>query len=562
MSTRAQFHQQIVESFSDEDLAMLCNDLGVDPELIPGNEQGKAYWADQIITYFDDRGRMNELIEKLRTERPRLRWAYVPGPTDDLSNMSNRRRWGIWAAVGTSALAIIAIGIFTLTRQSGKVGPLTATPPPTATATATTNTTSVTMPVGRFNIVVADFGQIDANGAVVTSSGASLLSQYMFESLRDELAPVRKDLPGPLKPEIWHDSLGNQIDTKIGLVLGNSADARRNAARALAERLNASMVIYGNLQRNGDRASFTPEFYVAPIREEADELVGQHKLGAPIEVQVIQGNQEQWAQGLRLNQALNTRQQALAFFTLGLIFDFGGDHTSAVGYIERSLKALQSNPDRSGEDIVHFFLGRQHLFLFQLQADHPISEVIAAENAFSQSLQINAAYARGHIGLGGVYLSRVNYLGQTELITATLEQYQQAYEDAQKLLDTQVQNRALVSLGTAYYKRGEIYANEGHDGVAADAAFEQATINIGNALPQIQGQFRLLGQAYLALGNAYSQRAALAKQRGDETGRKQHFDWAVTSYQRCIDQKGKTADETLNTIAGSCQRYLTALKAQ
>ena len=560
MSTRAQFHRQLVESFSDEDLAVLCNDLGVDPELIPGNEQGKAYWADQIITYFDDRGRLNELLARLRTERPRLQWAYVPGPVDVLPHIGNARRLGIWAAVGMSTLAVIAVGIITVMRPFGKANTPTATSLPTMTVT--TNNTAITMPVGRFNIVVADFGQIDANGAVVTSSGASLLSQYMFESLRDELAPVRKDLPGPLKPEIWHDSLGNQIDTKIGLVLGNSADTRRNAARALAERLNVSMVIYGNLQRNGDRASFTPEFYVAPIREEADDLVGQHKLGAPIEVQVIQGNQEQWAQGLRLNQALNTRQQALAFFTLGLIFDFGGDHTSAVSYIERSLKALQSNPDRSGEDIVHFFLGRQHLFLFQLQADHPISEVIAAENAFSQSLQINAAYARGHIGLGGVYLSRVNYLGQTELITAALEQYQQAYEDAQKLLDTQVQNRALVSLGTAYYKRGEIYANEGHDGVAADAAFEQATINIGNALPQIQGQFRLLGQAYLALGNAYSQRAALAKQRGDETGRKQHFDWAVTSYQRCVDQKANTIDETLNTIADSCQRYLTALKAQ
>ena len=560
MSTRAQFHRQLVESFSDEDLAVLCNDLGVDPELIPGNEQGKAYWADQIITYFDDRGRLNELLARLRTERPRLQWAYVLGPVDVLPHIGNARRLGIWAAVGMSTLAVIAVGIITVMRPFGKATTPTATSLPAMTVT--TNNTAITMPIGRFNIVVADFGQLDANGAVVTSSGASLLSQYMFESLRDELAPVRKDLPGPLKPEIWHDSLGNQIDTKIGLVLGNSADARRNAARALAERLNASMVIYGNLQRNGDRASFTPEFYVAPIREEADELVGQHKLGSSIEVQVIQGNQEQWAQGLRLNQALNTRQQALAFFTLGLIFDFGGDHASAVGYIERSLKALQSNPDRSGEDIVHFFLGRQHLFLFQLQADHPISEVIAAENAFSQSLQINAAYARGHIGLGGVYLSRVNYLGQTELITATLEQYQQAYEDAQKLLDTRVQNRALVSLGTAYYKRGEIYANEAHDGVAADAAFEQAIIYIGNALPQIQGQFRLLGQAYLAMGNAYSQRGELAKQRGDETGRKQHFDWAVTSYQRCIDQKGRTADETLNTIAGSCERYLTALKEQ
>ena len=64
VSTRASLRHNLVESFSLEELVLLCDDLGVDSEIIPGSDAGKAYWASQIIGYFVHEDRIDDLLKR------------------------------------------------------------------------------------------------------------------------------------------------------------------------------------------------------------------------------------------------------------------------------------------------------------------------------------------------------------------------------------------------------------------------------------------------------------------------------------------------------------------
>ena len=80
--SRAEFRQNLVSAFSMGELETLCSDLGVDPELIGGKDQGKEHWADQIILYFEQSGRIEQFVARLNALRPNVGWAYAPAMVD------------------------------------------------------------------------------------------------------------------------------------------------------------------------------------------------------------------------------------------------------------------------------------------------------------------------------------------------------------------------------------------------------------------------------------------------------------------------------------------------
>lgn len=110
---------------------------------------------------------------------------------------------------------------------------------------------------GSFNVAVAEFGQISPMGQVEPSASGQRLSEWIFKTLRDEY----KSLP---TVQIWHDNLDlTDKRVTIGLMRGNTPEERSKAAAALAQKINAHVVIYGNLDSNYNSAGFIPEFYVA-----------------------------------------------------------------------------------------------------------------------------------------------------------------------------------------------------------------------------------------------------------------------------------------------------------
>lgn len=74
MLTRAALRQAISQSFSIEELEMLCADLGIDPESIPGRDSGKDYWITQILAHFQRRDQMPALLAALKERRLDVAW--------------------------------------------------------------------------------------------------------------------------------------------------------------------------------------------------------------------------------------------------------------------------------------------------------------------------------------------------------------------------------------------------------------------------------------------------------------------------------------------------------
>jgi formylglycine-generating enzyme required for sulfatase activity len=65
--------QQISEAFSQEELGILCHDLGFDYDELPA-DRGKSGKVVELIRVFHRQNRLSELIAALHTERPNISW--------------------------------------------------------------------------------------------------------------------------------------------------------------------------------------------------------------------------------------------------------------------------------------------------------------------------------------------------------------------------------------------------------------------------------------------------------------------------------------------------------
>ena len=71
-TSRTQLRENLERTFSLEELATLCFDLGLDFESLPGSD--KAGKARELVTYLERRGRIPDLIAVCRARRPNVAW--------------------------------------------------------------------------------------------------------------------------------------------------------------------------------------------------------------------------------------------------------------------------------------------------------------------------------------------------------------------------------------------------------------------------------------------------------------------------------------------------------
>lgn len=412
--------------------------------------------------------------------------------------------------------------------------------------------------VDSFNVAVAEFGQVDAQGRTVESEDGRRLSEWVFRQLQSEYG----ELPTG-EPIVWHDSMGwLEKRAAIGRVEGDTPEARAQAAAELAERLNAHIVIYGNLDAQGNVATFTPEFYVAEVRQEADEVVGPHQLGAPVEMRLpLDPNDPRTNEYLR--SRLGSRADALVWFTRALILDLSGQHEAAYEVLRQAESVLTDWQEEEGKEILYYFLGREALFLSQQDS----AWLEPAEAAFLRSLEINPAYARAHIGLGGVYYQRAQFLAPEERLSApfldqAIAEYAQAVEAGPEASGGQVALKGRLSLGTAYRLLGEAHLFAG-DLEAAAEAFARAVADLEAALPQVDPEdHRLLAQAQLGLGAAYHQWGHTRLLLGDTDAAQDLFTRAEAAYTACIQQaEAEFYDTFLQDLRQeNCEPYRQAVE--
>ena len=137
---------------------------------------------------------------------------------------------------------------------------------------------------GQFNIAVADFGESNAQGHVQATDNGRLLSQWVYDALKNAYA-TNPELAQLTTVEIRHASPGLFGRTvTLGIVAGDTPQAREIEAAKLSDKIGADMVIYGNINHAAP-SGLALEFYIAPqLQPETSALIGRYMLGGVIPV--------------------------------------------------------------------------------------------------------------------------------------------------------------------------------------------------------------------------------------------------------------------------------------
>lgn len=414
----------------------------------------------------------------------------------------------------------------------------------------------------RFNIAVAEVGEMDAEGQMHRSEDGQLLSKWIF----DELVTANEKYEDS-GVEIWHDSLSLlEKRVKLGMVSGATPEARAEAASELASKVDADVVIYGHLTPHESPAEFVLEFYVKPrVRGEANVTIGRYQLGEPITIPENFDRTDTLAKEA-LGTRVANRASALFWLLLGLREDLLGRSEEALAIFRQAEEELTHwKEQEEGKEILYFFIGRSALFLERYEE---------AEEALEKALQINPAYARAQIVLGSVDFRRVqSFLLSPEErplqpedmeqaindVERAIAKYQKGLELAEESHEPLIEIIARLALASAYRLEGQGYFWL-QDDVEANHFFELAIEEINPVLEPLADaeQHRILAQAYQSLGAAYTQQAEILRKQEDVAGSRALYEKARAAWAGCIDQEKKAPEDDIlrsAIIAESCRPW-------
>ena len=318
---------------------------------------------------------------------------------------------------------------------------------------------------GDFNVVVASFGQVDASGRSRPWEEGRRLSQGLGSALEENLKEV-SGLSGRV-----------QVAVVEQLIQGATPVDRASSAEALAERLNAQLVIYGFLDSTQNPPLFTPQFYIASGQgldrlAESQEVFGEYGLGAGIPILSPEGG---LATRLTTNTELSARTRALTLFTFGLAFYFGDAYDQAADFFQQAADVKEWQ-GQAGKEVFYLFLG---------VAQAARGEQDLALQAFQSALAANPDYPQAHLGIGNIHFDR------QELDQAEAE-YRLALAGADQFPWSHLDLRAHLSLGNVFFLRAQIDRDP--------ALFDRAGAEYDQAMSLASGDPRWEAEAFFRQG--------------------------------------------------------------
>lgn len=393
---------------------------------------------------------------------------------------------------------------------------------------------------GALRVAIADFGEVGSNGRVRRSDRGSLLSSWLYAELQRTIdaEPDNTFLQGI---NIWHNT---RRDTGRDIRLPVLQD--EEAAAELAERINAQMVIYGNVTSGAERETLDLKFYVAStLPDESTLLLGPHVLGRPLDLPA--GTGSDLAANLVVVERLQARSRALASLVTGLTQQILGRSEVALATFRSAETALSQWPDEAGKHILYFLIGREELFLRHLDQ---------AEQAFLRAVEIAPDYARGQAALGSTYfilaqpLTPQEQLAPDGYLAMAIQRQQRAVELAVEQDNGLVEALARVALAKSHRLHGEAaYRLDLFDEARRSYALVEQEVAQAQPVLAEMRQYRLLAQAYETQGAAFLQEADLLRLAGRPQEAIETLDLARTAYLQCIAQgEADDLDELLDTV--------------
>ena len=491
-----------------------------------------------------------------------------------------------WMLLAISAALIVGVGlILYVARQGEELGQGQAqlqtllTPTITPTATLTPVPTPTPSMSGSFNVFVADFGSMDADGNLTNSDFGRTLSLAVFDTLSRVYTGVNQDeLP---RLEIWHDSLGF---SDIGMIQGQTASERERDAAAKARSIGADMIIYGNLLQVDDEEALSLDFHFESraIWTAPDVVEGSYLMGQAIPIPISYESDPTQAK-LLVEEPVQVRSQALFWMTVGLSYSIIDQTEKAYDIFSKVDGEIADWQEGDGKEILYYLWGREAKSLRRYDE---------ALSLFEEARRINPQFINAYVGLGQVYFDRAQVffaqgqelpedlakcrvaqnleLGATTLEDAladmgrSIELYDEAMSRTNSATDPTMIAMIQQAMGLSYRLQGQAQIVIAYQNQVAGQPFE-ADLAEGERLMQTaqaelqatlpifaqRKQFTLLALSHWGLGNADRMLAhirlveagtAEGAGKADMAGTKRQeaitlLEGSLDQYQTCVDQR-------------------------
>jgi tetratricopeptide (TPR) repeat protein len=575
-------HENLIASYTLDELAVLCGALDIPFEHLRGETLPARAWS--LLQYAARHDKLPALVAQCARDFPNRDWSLPPPRQPDEPDDDEWPNGGVQVRIGDVSGAVNIGGIAEVRNNTGQVAvgsknviqigslnvprwlaialPLLLLAVLVVAGIGTAGIMSVTAPTptpvigpdrmsGAFNIAVAQIPETDLDGRQTRTADGDRVGEWVFDSLRSAL----KDTTAA---QIWHDSLPlAEKGAFIGIITGTTPAERQESARALAERIGAHLVIYGNLKKSGNQAELEPEFYVATAaaslkrESEAEDIVGSNRLGAPVGIPLpLKGDI-----GLGVSASLESR----AIFVRGLLFDLIGLHDKALEDFRRIRSAWSSDDERA---VLSFFLGREALFLLR-NADRATAIFGTTQNAledartnFEAATTLNPNLPLGFWGLGTALLKRAEPVITSDNVDVAGPEFAAAEDDLARAIEAYtaaltkinieqqptLAGKIRTSLANAHRLSGfaDLIRVDEDPAAAgkADAHFAEAMTLVNSAFPLIDARdARSLANAFFVRGvtqfNMGVSRKLLA---GDVAGGNALLEKAKADFDACLQQ--------------------------
>jgi tetratricopeptide (TPR) repeat protein len=534
--SRARLRDTLAQAFDLAELRLICSDLGLDWEDIPGDT--KTAKAFMLLLTLERSGRASDLLTHCGTARPQLDWTaeWTDVKPKELDAPFKLTRRMTQALIALGCVSVIGIGL-ALTRLFAPqpAGPM-----------------RMGLRGSTFNIAVAQFAQAEPGGQLKANQDGATQSERVFRALTNERERYKEINPDAVI-DIWHDSLPTtEKGAQIGYIGQTLAD-QEAAVIAATRAISADLMIYGAIDVGG---LLRPSFYVPPTFKGAVEYMGRYRLG------------DEAIASSSTPEDLTTRTNALFWMSRGLDYDGQGQQAKALEAFRQAEKKFENWAGQAhGAEILYFFIGQAELFLAQkveARTDEAYARTVAAETAFSKSLSIAPGYLRAHIGLSSVHVLRAQWelrdgaLTTPALLTSVRAHLGGAERVAPMSGDPLWSKGVLhLALGGEQFLLGRVAQIEGRD-ADAEAAFARAIQRFAQSREVFESEraFRLTGQLYQNIGAAYGAKAVVQKNLALPARARESYAGALEAFDQCVAQGAAQPDDKTLTglIVATCER--------
>lgn len=515
----------ITSYYSLDEISTLCLELDIEADNLGGRTRNAK--ARELVLHMGREQRFDDLFAALQASRPNL---FESAEFDTRPEALKATYAELEAfAQKTRPLSEVMLGRVGLEQRAGFVGTLLFVVLASALLYAGLREVGPDRMSGDFNLAVAPFSVVgeeaDARAGVDVANSIYGRLTANVEALTAPIIHVW----GPTEPRL----------SPIRSIEGDTPAEREAAAAALAEKIDADIVVYGVVTTTQQKWHVTPEFYISPKNfSDASEILGQHSLG---EIFTVPGNDRR-ALRITSGEKLTPRAEIISQMAVALTYYSISNYKRALEYLQAIEQDEDIVLDDNGAEVVYLLMGNTLNKLAQQQGQFALDEDEAdialrkqywqkyyvllgeADQYYGRALEVDAEYSRALVGRGNIAYLRYILTKNIADFDNAIALCEQALHATNRLASYHIETKVHFCLGQSYGQRSRVETEAGNRERAINRERAMAELHAvvadyeANQDPRLR---EMAGEAHARLGSLYKDEAK--------------YQQAIGAYQRAIE---------------------------